>query len=304
MLKVSVVLSAMLMLSLTTVAFGASGCCAKSNASSVKKPECKETRHFKLGTQAWTFREFTLFETIDKAKQLGLEYIEMFPSQKLSREHADVKTDHNMSLALIAKLKNKLDDAGIQALAFGVLRLKEDEAGCRRIFDFVKVMGMTTITAEPTEDKIPMLDKLAQEYRINIAIHNHPKPSHYWNPETVLRAIRGCSPRFGACADTGHWVRSGLDPVECLQKLEGRVLWSHFKDLNKKSPDAHDVPWGSGVGNARGQLAELYRQKFNGGISVEYEYNWKNSIPEIAKCVEFFNATCKELCADKKADKK
>ena len=42
-------------------------------------------------------------------------------------------------------------------------------------------------------------------------------------------------------------------------------------------------------------LDELHAQGFTGGISIEYEYNWEKSVPEIAQCVKFFNATCAEL---------
>lgn len=42
-------------------------------------------------------------------------------------------------------------------------------------------------------------------------------------------------------------------------------------------------------------LVELQRQKFRGAFCVEYEINWENSSPEIAKCVEWFNNTCSEL---------
>jgi hypothetical protein len=90
-------------------------------------------------------------------------------------------------------------------------------------------------------------------------------------------------------------VRTGLDPVACLKQLEGRVITLHFKDLNEASLRAHDVPWGTGVSNAKGMLAELQRQKFKGAICVEYEFNWDNSAPEIAQSAAWFNATCAEL---------
>ena len=118
--------------------------------------------------------------------------------------------------------------------------------------------------------------------------------------DTVAAAVKGRSPLLGACADVGHWVRSGLDPVECLKKLEGRVIALHFKDLNERDTKAHDVPWGTGVSNTKGMLVELQRQKFKGAFCVEYETNWENSSPEIAKCVEWFNATCAELVAQAK----
>jgi L-ribulose-5-phosphate 3-epimerase UlaE len=57
----------------------------------------------------------------------------------------------------------------------------------------------------------------------------------------------------------------------------------------------HDVPWGTGVGQVKAQMAELKRQGFRGAFCVEYEYNWDNSMPEIAECKKFFDATCAEL---------
>jgi sugar phosphate isomerase/epimerase len=105
---------------------------------------------------------------------------------------------------------------------------------------------------------------------------------------------------MGACADVGHWMRSGLDPLECIKKLDGHIICLHFKDLNEMGPDAHDVPWGTGVGKSREILAELKRQHFQGAFCVEYEYHWENSSPEIAQCVKFFNQTCDELVAEDK----
>jgi sugar phosphate isomerase/epimerase len=100
---------------------------------------------------------------------------------------------------------------------------------------------------------------------------------------------------MGACADTGHWVRSGLDPVECLKTLQGHVFVLHFKDLNRENRNAHDVPWGTGVGKCKAMMEELKRQGFHGAYCVEYEYHWDNSTPEVAQCVKFFNDTCAEL---------
>ena len=132
---------------------------------------------------------------------------------------------------------------------------------------------------------------------INVAIHDHPKPSHYWNPDTVLKVCQGRSQRIGACADTGHWARSGLNPIECLKKLKGRIISFHFKDLNKLGPDAHDVPWGTGVCDVKGMLAEIRRQKIKAVFSIEYEYNWGNALPEIAQSVAYFDKVAAELAA-------
>ena len=78
-------------------------------------------------------------------------------------------------------------------------------------------------------------------------------------------------------------------------KFTGKTIkfTNHFKDLNEKSKEAHDVPWGTGISDVEALVEELKRQSFEGVISVEYEYNWDNSLPEIEKSVEFFKKIAK-----------
>ena len=106
-----------------------------------------------------------------------------------------------------------------------------------------------------------------------------PSPRLYWNPDTVLRLCKGRSKRIGACCDTGHWLRSGLNPFECLKKLEGRIINFHFKDLNRAGPDARDVPWGTGVSDVKGMLTEVRRQGIKAIFLIEYEIPLANPIP-------------------------
>ncbi len=91
-------------------------------------------------------------------------------------------------------------------------------------------------------------------------------------------------------------MRSGINPLDALRKLQGKIICVHFKDLNEFGvKNAHDVPWGTGKANAQTLLAELSRQNFAGTFSIEYEYNWEDSMPEISKCVEFFGKQAAEL---------
>ncbi|SHG01607.1 Xylose isomerase-like TIM barrel, partial [Mariniphaga anaerophila] len=138
----------------------------------------------------------------------------------------------------------------------------------------------------------------ANKYKIDVAIHNHPKPSNYWNPDMFMEAVDGLSNRIGACTDVGHWARMGLDPVKCLQKISGRVKSLHFKDIKEEvagEEERHDVIWGTGSLDMEGMLLELKKQNFKGVFSIEYEYNWDNSVPDIKKCISYFNETVDEL---------
>lgn len=253
---------------------------------------------WKLGCQAYSFNRFTWEEAVQKNRSLGLRWLEAYPGQKLSAEKPEVQFGPTMSPEIRQAVKATLRDAGVNLVNFGVVGLPNDEAGSRAVFDFAKDMGIQTIVSEPTADAFDLLEKLCEEYEINVALHNHPEPSRYWNPDTVLEVTKGRSKRIGACADTGHWIRSGINPLDAVKKLEGRIVSFHLKDLNKYGrKDAHDVPWGTGEADLKAVLAEVYRQGFKGVFSIEYEHNWLDSLPEIAQSVAFFDAVAAELAS-------
>jgi len=251
---------------------------------------------WQLALQLWTFHKYTFYEAIDKAASLGVSWIEAFPGQTLSQDNPDVKFGHDMPTEYREKVLSDLAARGLRLVNYGVVGLPNDEAACRKVFEFAKAMDIKTIASEPPDEAWDMIDRLCQEYKINVAIHNHPQPSHYWNPDKVLEVSAGRSKYIGACADVGHWMRSGVKPLEALKKLEGRIISFHFGDLNKfGEKEAHDVPWGSGVADVDAILKEIHRQKFNGVFSIEYEYNWETNIPEVRQSISYYNQAVAKL---------
>ena len=263
--------SSLIVMSCVSV-FLATTLCGCSDAGLGKSPE------WRLAAATYTFRNVTFFESVDKTKALGLKYIEAFSWQKLSPDFPNTEINYKASSAAIEATKRKLQDAGVKLVNYYSNRIGKDEAETRKIFEFARMMGIETIVGEPEPAMLDMLDKLAGEYGVNLAIHNHPKnPKHpayvNWNPDEVLKQINGRSKRIGTCADTGHWIRSGIDPVEALRKYDGRTICLHLKDIEKPEVGSRDVPWGTGVGNIKAILGELNRQKFSGVFSIEYEHN-------------------------------
>jgi sugar phosphate isomerase/epimerase len=254
----------------------------------------EEALGWQLGVQAYSFNRFTFFDAVDKAASIGLKYIEAYPGQRISEE-IEGQMGIGMTDEQIEAVQKKLESAGVQAVAFGVTGLSANEDESRKTFEWCRRMGIQVINTEVKEDAFDTVEKLCDEYNIKVGLHNHPEPSYYWNPDKVLEVLRGRSQMMGACADTGHWMRSGLNPVECLEKLEGRIVSMHFKDLNRMGRGAHDVPWGTGAGNLRAMLEELKRQGFAGPISAEYEHNWLESLPEIDQGVRNFRTVVEDL---------
>jgi sugar phosphate isomerase/epimerase len=256
-----------------------------------KIPEDCKTGGFFIGCQAYTFNRFTVFEAIEKTAEAGGKVIEFYPGQKLSPEEPKVFWDHHASPEVIQKVKDKLARHKIRAVNYGVVGIPKDEAEARKLFEFAKTMGLRAITTESV-DALDTIEKLVKEYDIRVGFHDHPKratdPNYrMWDPHYILSVVKDRDPRIGSCADTGHWVRSNLKPVDCLRILKGRIISSHLKDLNEMGPSAHDVPYGQGVSDIPGILQELRDQSFDGNISIEYEYNWDHSTPDVAQCIGF-----------------
>lgn len=276
--------------------FLASVCLYAQKLPTTYHPTIDAYEGWRLGSQAYTFNRFTFYEAVEKIASAGLDWVEAYPGQKLAKEKPDVRFIHTMPTEIRSEVKEFLDQTGVKLVNYGVVGLPNNEGECRMVFDFAKDMGIETIVSEPPEDAFNLIEKLCKEYQIKVAIHNHPKPSHYWHPDTVLKVCRGRSKWIGSCSDTGHWMRSGIDPLEALKKLEGRIVSLHLKDLNEfGGREAHDVVWGTGKANIKLILEELHRQDYKGVFSIEYEYNWENSLPEIRQCVKYFNNVSTKL---------
>ena len=271
--------------------FVAALCFAGFTVAATPIPENCLTGGIAIGCQAWTFNQYSVMEAIDKTAAAGGKVIEFFPGQKFSPDKPDLKFDHNATDEMIAAVKARLAERGIRAVNYGVVEIPNDEAGARKIFEFAKKFELYGITTESV-DAIDTIEKLVKEYDIRVGFHDHPRQPNnpgykMWDPNYVLSVVKDRDARIGSCADVGHWVRSGLVPVDCLKILQGRVISVHLKDLNEKSPDAHDVPYGTGISNVPGILDELKRQNFVGNASIEYEYNMKDNLVDVAQCIGF-----------------
>jgi sugar phosphate isomerase/epimerase len=248
---------------------------------------------FAVGPQSWTFRVFDVLTAIEKAAQAGAKVIELFPGQTLSASDATAKFGHDATDEQLKVVQNHLASKGIQPVAYGVVGLSKDEKSSRKVFEFCKKMGIGIINSEPPPEALDTIEKLVREYDIKVGFHNHPKseknPNYvHWNPEWVLSVVKDRDPRIGACADTGHWLTSGVDPVAAIKLLGKRVVSAHLKDRANFAPP--DVPFGTGKGKVKEVLDELVRLGFDGSLSIEYETKWHNNVDDVKQCVDFIRA--------------
>ena len=231
----------------------------------------------RLAIQTWTFRLFDLEEAIQKAAQAGINEVEIAGGTTFGGQQKRTST---FDAGEKKRLKAILEENNVRAISLG---------GCRGLpgeFEFAKEMGLQFLQGEPPLDTLVEVSRRAEEYGIRFALHNHAKPNPYWDYREILKRLDDCSPAMGFCPDTGHNIRSGLDPLEVIRGLKGRLVSVHLKDLNDVNPEArpevrlHDVPWGTGTGQIEAILNELKDQKFTGPMVIEYEHNWEITCPK------------------------
>lgn len=251
----------------------------------------QERLGWRLGIEAYTFHRATFFETVDRAAKLGVPFVGGLSFQKVS---ADLPKNFEPGLSddELRAIRLKLADAGVHLLTFYLHDIPGDEAGCRRVFEFARKLGIETFMTEPKPEALDTIERFAEEYGVNVALHNHdPKASpHYWSPDAILKVCAGRSPRLGAAADVGYWLRAGVDPVEGIRKLGPRLITLQLHDLNEISPQGTDVPWGTGRGRTGEILREIQRLGLRPTmIGLEYSKDFDQNFDAVAACVAWFN---------------
>ncbi len=253
---------------------------------------------WKLSVALYSYRRYPFLEAIDKIEALGVRHLELCFFLRYDKARPKLKTNEDLPADVRKELKAKVAERGM-ALSSFYARLTADEKAARRTFAFCKEMGIGVIVSEPPVAAVEMIDGLCNEYGIRLAIHNHPakdKNYTYWRPEGILAACQGRSKMVGACPDTGHWVRSGLDPVACLKKLKGRITSLHLKDAAEMgNPKAKDTILGRGKADYRAVLEQLKCQGFKGIMAIEYEENTPHVHDDMVKNVAFVKSVAKEL---------
>ena len=260
-----------------------------SDSTTAKQANAQTPAGWNMGVALYSFNLFPFSVSLQKADSAGLKFVEGFSFHNLGGEFKD-STMANISSAGVERMKQLLSDKNIAMRSMYVSEAK-DALEWKRYFDMAKTLGMAFLVCEPDPAHWNILDSLGEIYKIKTAIHEHAKgSSRYWHPDSVLTAIKGRK-NIGACADLGHWVRSGLDPVKCLNQLKGHIIGIHLKDIAKTTDGkGDDVTVGKGSINFNGVVKELQDQNFKGMVYVECEHNMNNNVPDVREAVRYFNS--------------
>ncbi|KPL17043.1 MAG: hypothetical protein AMS26_02480 [Bacteroides sp. SM23_62] len=265
--------------------------------------EARERLDWRLGLSAYSFKNNTLFETIEQAASLGLLYLEGMNVQRVSDEITG-NFDYTLSEEDLIAVRRKFLSAGVTLVSYYIHDIPGDEETCREIFEFGRKMGIETFISEPGPEALDLIEEYCEKYDIKLAIHNHGKDISpiYWDPENLLEVCRERSPLIGACGDLGYWSRSGISPLDAVKLLGDRLITIQVHDLDEAGPEGHDVAWGKGALT----LDAIIRQLGMSGVKptvfgLEYSRSWDQERPEIKQSIEYFNDVCLRMAGGHQA---
>jgi len=246
-----------------------------------------ESEGFEVGLQIYSLRNYKIEDALQHCHDLEVRDIEFYGGM----------FSPDSTPEQIAKIKEMLDGYGQVISAHGVNRLTKDHEKNKKLFQFAKAAGIKNITADPDPDSFESLDTLVKEFDIRVGIHNHG-PSHRYNKVTdVLHAIEKHDERIGACADLGHYIRSGEKPEDVIRALKGRLYGVHLKDFAEMKDKTKGVILGKGHMNVDQTFIALKEVSFpgDGALSLEYEENPKDPIADIKECLTVARASAKKI---------
>ena len=245
----------------------------------------------KLGIAGYSFIKLSVDDAITITRKTGITEI------SIKDKHIPLNTTKEEALAIVEKFKKN----GINIYAAGMITMKTEQ-DIDRAFDYAKNIGVGMIIASPEIPLLKYLEQKVVESNIKIAIHNGgPEDKWYPTPKAVFDNIKNYDNRIGLCFDTGHAQRAGINPIEAYNQYAEKVLDIHIKDVEAAKADAQEVELGRGIVDIPALVSSLYKQRYSGRCSIEYQKNLDEPLEGIAESVGYFKGVCKALKPFKKA---
>jgi inosose dehydratase len=231
-----------------------------------------------IGVAGYTFVKFNVEQSIAMMKRIGVTNL------SLKEFHLPL----NSSDEKIAEVLGKFKAAGINIYAVGVIYMKTKEA-VDQAFQYAKKVGVDLIVGVPNYDLIEYSETQVKATGIKLAIHNHgPEDKLYPAPKDVYDRIKNMDPKMGMCIDVGHAVRAGTAPEKAIKDYKDRLFDLHIKDVTLATKDGKAVETGRGVINYPAVVQALYKVKFTGMCSIEFEKDMGDPMPGIAESIGYF----------------
>ena len=196
---------------------------------------------WRVAVPAHAIKSLTLSQALARTDLMGVAGVEASSTQTVSYE-VPKPLDYRLQPGERNAVVYRLRELNQQILAYRVDTVGTDEVSRRKVFELAKAINTPIIIVGADATALAELEKLAEEFAINVAIDNRK------DPKAAVAALEGRSARMGIAADLGAWMRAGIKPVEALADVKGRLLVVSLSDRSALGAAGREVAIGSGAG--------------------------------------------------------
>jgi sugar phosphate isomerase/epimerase len=258
-------------------------------AADRRDPALPEPPGLALGVASYSLRNFPRDRAIEMVKALGTRFVNL----------KSMHLPYELSAEALAAARREIETAGLVIVGGGVITFEQDsDDHVGKYFAYAKAAGMPLITATMDPKLLPRIARVAQQYDIQVAIHNHgPEDKHFPSPYDVLRSVKDLDRRIGLCMDVGHTARTGTDVVRAIADAGPRLLDMHMKDLRDRTAVGSQCI----VGEGSLPIAEILRQLeaigYRGYVNLEYEIDPDAPLPGMKQSFAYLRGALAGLAA-------
>jgi inosose dehydratase len=233
--------------------------------------------------------------------QIRSNSIEEFGSPQPLR---DLLAKHNLTFVALSSGGINIDGVEAEEIAKHVAHAKFlHEAGglyLQVTDDRPKGRAITPADYKRLGHLLTELGKRTADIGIPLGYHNH-MGSLGERPEEVDQILEASDPRYAKLElDVAHYFQGGGDPVKCIEKYSGRLIFLHIKDV-EKLPGATDpkknyrfVELGRGEVDLPAVFTALHKVNFRGWAVVELD-----DVPDKSRTPKEYAAISKKYLEEK-----
>ncbi len=237
-----------------------------------------EDEKFSLGIAGYSFREFSVDQTIAMMNRIGVSNL------SLKDFHMPMDSTREAIHSILAKFS----EGGINVYTVGVVYMKTKES-VDQAFEYTSMAGKDMMVCAPNYELLPYVEEKVRKYNIRLAIHNHgPDNPLYPNAADIWNHVKDLDSRIGICIDIGHTTRDGQDPSEDIMKYAARIYDVHIKDVDKPSKEGKTVESGRGIIDIPKVVASLRKIGYSGKCSLEFEKDMKDPLAGLAESIGYW----------------
>ena len=232
---------------------------------------------WQVGVSLGSFRQDTFIEAARKAEALDLAVVAGDSTQKVSVQ-IPKNLDYRLAPGEMDAVRQRMTTLSLRMPVYFAADMSADETIARKQFEFAKSLGVETIVVARTPTVFPVIEKLADEFGVNVALSGSLK--------TVLDALQGRGPRIGAYADLGTWMRDGVAPLDGVAQLKERLLVLKLGDR-------------TALGKSATLLADIYRRELKPSLIIVDTDGRSDVVADLSRALEAFEKAVQPVAAER-----